>query len=78
LPDAQAFNFGIKSSTVNTFVNLNKTNFSSPNMSEMPTKELSKLMNEATVFIECSMKVKDIKTALEKKTKKVFYSELRN
>jgi hypothetical protein len=47
-------------------------------MSEMPTKELSKLMNEATVFIECSMKVKDIKTALEKKTKKVFYSELRN
>ena len=79
LPDAQGFNFGIKSSTVNSFVNSNKINFSSPNMSEMSTKELSKLMNEATVFIECSMKVKDIKAALEKRdTKKVFYSELRN
>ena len=45
----------------------------------MSTKDLSKLMNEATVFIECSMKVKDIKTALEKaETKKVFYSEFRN
>jgi S1-C subfamily serine protease len=79
LPDAQGFNFGIKSSTVNSFVNSNKINFSSPNMSEMSTKELSKLMNEATVFIECSMKVKDIKAALEKRdTKKVFYSEFRN
>jgi len=79
LPDAQGFNFGIKSSTVNSFVNSNKINFSSPNMSEMSTKELSKLMNEATVFIECSMKVKDIKAALEKRdTKKVFYTEFRN
>jgi len=79
LPDAQGFNFGIKSSTVNSFVNSNKINFASPNMTEMSSKELSKLMNEATVFIECSMKVKDIKAALEKRdTKKVFYSELRN
>jgi len=79
LPDAQGFNFGIKSSTVNSFVNSNKINFTSPNMTEMSTKDLSKLMNEATVFIECSMKVKDIKAALEKRdTKKVFYSELRN
>jgi S1-C subfamily serine protease len=79
LPDTQGFNFGIKSSTVNSFVNSNKINFSSPNTSEMSTKELSKLMNEATVFIECSMKVKDIKAALEKRdTKKVFYSEFRN
>ena len=79
LPDAQGFNFGIKSSTVNSFVNSNKINFTSPNMTEMSTKDLSKLMNEATVFIECSMKVKDIKAALEKRdTKKVFYSELSN
>jgi len=79
LPDAQGFNFGIKSSTVNSFVNSNKINFTSPNMTEMSTKDLSKLMNEATVFIECSMKVKDIKAALEKRdTKKVFYSELKN
>ena len=79
LPSAQGFNFGIKSSTVNSFVNSNKINFSLPNMTEMSNKELSKLMNEATVFIECSMKVKDIKAAIEKKdTKKVFYSEFRN
>jgi len=79
LPDAQGFNFGIKSSTVNSFVNSNKINFTTPNMTEMSTKDLSKLMNEATVFIECSMKVKDIKAALEKRdTKKVFYSELSN
>ena len=79
LPDAQGFNFGIKSSTVNSFVNSNKINFSSPNLTEMSAKDLGKLMNEATVFVECSMKVKDIKTALEKQdTKKVFYSELRN
>ena len=79
LPSAQGFNFGIKSSTVNSFVNSNKINFSLPNMTEMSNKELSKLMNEATVFIECSMKVKDIKAAIEKEdTKKVFYSEFRN
>lgn len=79
LPSAQGFNFGIKSTTVNSFVNSNKINFSLPNMTEMSNKELSKLMNEATVFIECSMKVKDIKAAIEKEdTKKVFYSEFRN
>ena len=45
----------------------------------MSDKDLVKLMNEATVFIECSMKVKDIKAAIKKRdTKKVFYSELRN
>jgi len=76
LTDAQGFNFGIKSSTVSSFVNSNKIYFSSPNMTEMSSRELSKLMNEATVFVECSMRVKDIKAALEKKdTKKVFYSD---
>jgi hypothetical protein len=79
LTDVQGFNFGIKSSTVSSFVNSNKINFSSPNMAEMSSRELSKLMNEATVFVECSMRVKDIKAALEKKdTKKVFYSDFNN
>ena len=35
LTDAQGFNFGIKSSTVSSFVNSNKIYFSSPNMTEM-------------------------------------------
>jgi hypothetical protein len=36
-------------------------------------------MNEATVFLECSMRVKDIKAALANKdSKKVFYSEFSN
>jgi hypothetical protein len=79
LPDAHGFNFGIKSSTVNSFVNSNKINFSSLNMTEMSSRELTKLMNEATVFLECSMRVKDIKAALEKKdSKKVFYSDFNN
>jgi hypothetical protein len=79
LTDVQGFNFGIKSSTVSSFVNSNKIYFSSPNMTEMSSRELSKLMNEATVFVECSMRVKDIKAALEKKdSKKVFYSDFNN
>ena len=79
LTDAQGFNFGIKSSTVSSFVNSNKIYFSSPNMTEMSSRELGKLMNEATVFVECSMRVKDIKAALEKKdNKKVFYPDFNN
>jgi hypothetical protein len=79
LTDVQGFNFGIKSSTANSFVNSNKIYFSSPNMTDMSSRDLSKLMNEATVFLECSMRVKDIKAALANKdSKKVFYSEFNN
>jgi hypothetical protein len=79
LTDVQGFNFGIKSSTVNSVVNSNKIYFSSSNMADMSSRDLSKLMNEATVFLECSMRVKDIKAALANKdSKKVFYSEFSN
>ena len=57
----ESFNFGIKSSTLNTFANANGLKFLPPNKRDLSNKNLGKLITEATIYLECHMTVARIK-----------------
>ena len=69
----ESFNFGIKSSTLNTFAKSNNLNFLPPNSKELSNKELGNLIIGATVYLECHMTVAKIKRLLaEEESRKAF------
>ena len=71
----ESFNFGIKSSTLKTFMESNKVNFSLGKDSNRTNADLSKLIIESTTFIECWLTVADIKKIIqEENNRKAFYS----
>ena len=73
---AESFNFGVKSSVLRIFANANSLKFLSPNKRAMKKKDLGKLVTEATVYLECWMKGKDLKRLIaQKNSRKAFYSE---
>jgi S1-C subfamily serine protease len=72
----ESFNFGIKSSTLKTFANANGLNFLPPNNRELSNKDLSQLITEATIYLECHMTVAKIKIMIaEEKNRKAFFSQ---
>ena len=72
----ESFNFGIKSSTLRTFANSNGLKFLSPNNKEMSNKELSTLIVDGTVYLECHMTVAKIKKMLaETENRKAFFKK---
>ena len=74
----ESFNFGIKSSTLTTFANANGLNFLPPSKRELSNENLSKLINEATVYLECYMTVAKIKKLIAKENnRKAFFSEFK-
>jgi S1-C subfamily serine protease len=73
---AQNIFFGVKSSTLKTFANAKGINFLPPNHREMSNENLSKLITEATVYLECWMTVAKIKQIIaQEENRKAFYSE---
>ena len=73
--EVESFNFGIKSSTLQTFTKANKVKLAFPNYREMSMKDLGKKITDATVYVECWMTVADIKLALSQETQKAFYNQ---
>jgi hypothetical protein len=72
----ESFNFGIKASTVNTFVRSNNLNFLPPNNRDLSNSELGQLITGATLYLECWMTVAQIKTLIaEEGNRKAFFSE---
>ena len=72
----ESFNFGIKSSTLKTFAKANELTFQSPNYRDLSNKDLSKLITEATVYLECWMTVAKIKRMIaQAENRKAFFSE---
>lgn len=65
-------NFGVKSSTLNQFLNANKINSSSPKGSDMSIKDIGEKIEKATVYLDCWMTVDKIQ---ELKSKRVFFEE---
>ena len=75
----ESFNFGIKSSTLRTFANSNGLKFLSPNRRDLSNKDLSELITNGTVYLECFMTVAKIKRMIaEAENKKAFFSEYTN
>ena len=73
---AQNIFFGVKSSTLKTFANAKGINFLPPNHREMSNENLSKLITEATVYLECWMTVAKIKQIIaQEENRRAFYSE---
>ena len=73
---AQNIFFGVKSSTLKTFANAKGITFLPPNHREMSNENLSKLITEATVYLECWMTVAKIKQIIaQEENRKAFYSK---
>lgn len=75
----ESFNFGVKSSTLKTFVNSNNVKLVDPHTKEKSNKELGKLIQEATLFIECNMSLKKIKEFVKnsKENRKAIYEDFK-
>ena len=73
----EGFNFGIKSSTLRTFLNSNNIIIDKSSSGTMTNKELSKLILDATVYIECHMTTSKLMAILaEGETRKAFFRDL--
>lgn len=66
-------NFGIKSSTLNQFLNSNKISTETPRGSEMSIKDIAEKIEKATVYLDCWMTAEQIQKLKEKK---VFFQEI--
>lgn len=66
-------NFGIKSSTLNQFLNSNKISTETPRGSEMSIKDIGEKIEKATVYLDCWMTAEQIQKLKEKK---VFFQEI--
>jgi S1-C subfamily serine protease len=76
--DVQGVHFGIKSSTLKTFINSNSLKFIPANNRELSNKDLGKLITEATVYLECHMTVANIKKMMAAaNNRKAFFSEFK-
>ena len=72
----ESFNFGIKSSTVKTFISSNDVNFSTGSKIKLNNNQLSKLINDATIYLECWLTVADIRRIVAKEeNRKAIYSK---
>lgn len=72
----ESFNFGIKSSTVRTFINSNNVNFTPGSNYRVNNNELSKLITNATIYLECWLTVADIKKIVaQDDNRKAIYSK---
>jgi S1-C subfamily serine protease len=72
----ESFNFGIKSSTVKTFISSNDVNFTKGSKIKLNNEQLSSLITNATIYLECWLTVADIKKIIaEDENKKAFYRE---
>lgn len=72
----ESFNFGIKSSTLRTFVSSNRIKLNNPNSKVLSKSELRDLILGGTVYLECFMTYGNIKKLIEaQSSQKAFFSE---
>ena len=72
----ESFNFGIKSSVLKAFTNAKNLKLPNPEVREKSKKELGKLINDATLYLECWMTVAKLKKILEdEENKKAIYQD---
>jgi len=65
-------NFGVKSSTLNQFLNANKISSTFPKGSDMSIKDIGDKIEKATVYLDCWMTADKIE---ELKNKRVFFQD---
>ena len=71
----EGFNFGIKSSVLKSFSESNNLRLISASRSKMSQNQLTRLVTEGTVYIDCWLTISDIEKIIKQSTEKAFYSE---
>ena len=72
----ESFNFGIKASTLKTFVVSNGLKFLPSSKKELSNRDLGRLITDATVYLECYMEIYKIKKMIAAaNNRKAFFSE---
>lgn len=72
----ESFNFGIKNSTLKTFAKANDIKIETASALNLFKPNLSKLINEGTVYIECWMTGRKLKELIKQKdSKKALYNK---
>lgn len=72
----ESFNFGIKVSTVKTFISSNDIKFTTGSKTMLNNNQLGNLINNATIYLECWLTVADIKRIIaEEENRKAFFSK---
>ena len=75
----ESFNFAIKSSTLNKFLKNKKITVPSKSFFDFSDPNISQLIQEATLYLECNMRGSTLKQVLRSKnSRKAFYSKYRN
>ena len=62
----ESFNFGIKSSTLITFLNSTNVNYKEFSDKKLQKNDLIELIKNATVYLECRMTGKEVKSLLKR------------
>ena len=71
----ESFNFGIKSSTLKTFMKANSLNIKTANKRNLSNKELGQLITNGTVYLECHMTIAKIeKLKSDNNNRKAFFN----
>jgi S1-C subfamily serine protease len=72
----ESFNFGIKSSTLKTFIEANEITYSKGSKSKLNNVQLSSLITNATLYLECWLTIAEIKQFIaQDENRKAFYSK---
>ena len=74
----EGFNFGIKSSVLKSFTNSNNLKLVTASRSRISQNQLTGLVTEGTVYIDCWLTISDIEKIMQQSSEKAFYSEYQN
>ena len=74
----EGFNFGIKSSVLKSFTNSNNLRLITASRSKTSQGQLTSLVTEGTVYIDCWLTISDIEKIMKQASEKAFYSEYEN
>lgn len=74
----EGFNFGIKSSVLRSFSESNNLRLITASRSKMSQTQLTNLVTEGTVYIDCWLTISDIEKIIKQSSEKAFYSEYQN
>ena len=74
----EGFNFGIKSSVLKSFTNSNNLKLITASRSRISQGQLTSLVTDGTVYIDCWLTISDIEKIMQQSSEKAFYSEYQN
>ncbi len=74
----EGFNFGIKSSVLKSFTNSNNLRLITASRSRISQNQLTDLVTEGTVYIDCWLTISDIEKLIKQNSEKAIYSKYQN